>query len=125
MIKPTEKKGTFMSFLDQRGLTEKGGREQRLSEITEKIRNTSKLVLKELNAYFLNDPSTVVSSNNFNKIDEILDQTIDIWEKFNFPFQDMVYIRTAWFNKTIQFNFPFQTFKRDKKCTKRNKIFFR
>jgi hypothetical protein len=107
-VNSTEKIGGFLSYLDNRGLTDKAIRVRNLWDLIDRVNSKVKDELKSLNIIFFTDPGTVVSNKYFDKISlqDISLATFQGWEDTNFPFKETFFVRTATFDNTHGYTLP-------------------
>jgi hypothetical protein len=107
-VNSTEKIGGFLSYLDNRGLTDKAIRVRNLWDLIDKVNAKVQQELKSLNIIFFTDPGTIVSNQFFDKdsLEEISLATFKGWDDTNFPFKETFFVRTATFDNTHGYTLP-------------------
>jgi len=105
-LRPTEKIEGFISYIDERGLTDKAQRVRNLWEFINNINKDTKPLLDKLNVILFTDPATIIADEYFNNLEQIMDITFKIWEEVKFPIQDSLFIRTSSFLNVPNCNFP-------------------
>ena len=102
-INPTEKLGNFVSYLDEDGLTEKAYRTKVLQIFIDKINAKIHNILTGIDFRLITDPAVIISPNFYNKIDVIINDSVDHWNKIHFPTKDTMLIRTSSFDAKYYF----------------------
>jgi len=98
----------YTEYLDERGLSPKAQRakamHQQLQEVDNKIGN----LLAELKVKLNRNSTTVISSPYFDQFEEIIANTIQMWQDVEAPFVEEILVRTATFKKILEFSMPLE-----------------
>jgi len=102
-INATEKFGNWVSYLDSEMLTSKALRTKVLQNFVLKINEKIGSVLDSINCDLITDPAVIVSPKYYKFIDQIINDSVNYWQKIHFPTMDTLFVRTSGFDSSFAF----------------------
>jgi hypothetical protein len=95
-----------LEYIDERGYTPKASRRRIINDGLTKVSGKVQNFIDSYNVILKTNPATIVTDSHFNELTEILERSFKVWREVNYPFTELLLVRTDLWDRSIALSRP-------------------